>query len=128
MRHTCSALFALLGGAVLLTAQAADPKLQKLPEPPPMTPAPAAHGAPAARPAPAPETPPADNPEPEITITTRGEDRHEEYRLRGQLYMIKVTPPHGRPYYLIDNEGAGNFSRSDFAPGIAVPLWVIKRF
>ena len=71
---------------------------------------------------------PADTAEPEVTITTQGADRHEEYRVRGQLYMIKVIPAKGKPYYLIDNEGSGQFSRSDFAPSIKVPMWVIKRF
>ena len=115
MRYSIVAVLTLGLGA--LTAQAADPKLQELPEPPPMSPA-------AAPPAEA----PADGLEPEITITTQGEDRHEEYRVRGQLYMIKVIPAHGKPYYLIDNEGSGQFSRSDFSPSIKVPMWVIKRF
>lgn len=116
MHYSTSAVLALLGGVAVLTAQAADPKLQELPEPPPMSPTPPAAEA------------PADNAEPEITITTQGAERHEEYRVRGQLYMIKVTPAHGKPYYLIDNEGRGQFSRSDFAPSIKVPMWVIKRF
>jgi len=67
-------------------------------------------------------------PEPEVTITTKGETLHEEYRIGGQLYMIKVIPSNGRPYYLIDNEGQGQFVRSDFQPHISPPMWVIKRF
>lgn len=66
--------------------------------------------------------------EPEVTITTRGEDRYEEYRYNGQLYMIKVTPARGRPYYLLDEEGRGQFRRSDLEPDISIPMWVIKRF
>jgi hypothetical protein len=116
MHNFTSSALALLGGIVVLTAQAADPKLQELPEPPPMSESQPATDA------------PADSPEPEITITTHGTERYEEYRVRGQLYMIKVTPVHGKPYYLIDNEGSGQFSRSDFAPSIKVPMWVIKRF
>ncbi len=65
-------------------------------------------------------------PEPEVTITTKGTERHEEYRINGRLYMIKVIPAHGKPYYLIDREGNGQFHRSDFEPRIAVPMWVIK--
>ena len=92
-------------------------------------------------PAPAPPPPPenynpptapgasgTEQPEPEVTITTKGTEIHEEYRLNGRLYMIKVTPAKGKPYYLIDNEGNGQFSRSDLQPRIAVPMWVIKRF
>jgi hypothetical protein len=67
-------------------------------------------------------------PEPEVTITTKGEDRHEQYRIAGRLYMIKVTPKNGRPYYLIDNEGKGDFVKSDFQPKVSPPMWVIKRF
>jgi hypothetical protein len=67
-------------------------------------------------------------PEPEVTITTKGETLHEEYRIGGQLYMIKVIPRNGRPYYLIDNEGQGQFVRNDFQPSISPPQWVLKRF
>lgn len=67
-------------------------------------------------------------PEPEVVITTKGDVLHEEYRIGGQLYMIKVIPSKGRPYYLIDNDGLGQFVRSDFQPSISPPLWVIKRF
>lgn len=64
---------------------------------------------------------------PEITIRKRGRDRIEEYRLRGQLYMIKVTPRIGKPYYLIDPRGDGRFVRRDaFDQGLIVPSWVLK--
>ncbi|MBS3936308.1 MAG: DUF2782 domain-containing protein [Sulfuritalea sp.] len=69
--------------------------------------------------------------EPQVTIRRQGEDKVEEYRIRGRLYMIKVTPPHGRPYYLIDRKGTGNFVQEETAvgdKGIAVPLWVIHSF
>jgi hypothetical protein len=69
-----------------------------------------------------------EQPEPEVTITTKGTEIHEEYRLNGRLYMIKVTPKHGKPYYLVDPDGSGQFRRSDFQPRIAVPMWVIKRW
>lgn len=65
--------------------------------------------------------------EPQVTIGQRGEDRVEEYRVRGKLYMIKVTPPHGVPYYLMDPGGDGNFVKYD-GPGnpTVAPMWVIK--
>lgn len=69
-----------------------------------------------------------EQPEPEVTITTKGTEIHKEYRLNGRLYMIKVTPAKGKPYYLIDDQGDGQFHRSDLQPHIAVPMWVIKRF
>jgi len=67
-------------------------------------------------------------PEPEVTIIKRKEETIEEYRINGQLYMIKVTPAKGKPYYLIDHEGSGQFRRSDFETRISIPTWVIKRF
>jgi hypothetical protein len=85
------------------------PKLEPIPEPPPV---------------------PADGAlEPQVTIVKRGQDNVEEYRLRGRLYMIKVTPPHGRPYYLVDNRGDGHFAREEpLDSGLRVPMWVIKKF
>lgn len=65
--------------------------------------------------------------QPEITIRKRGRDRVEEYRLHGQLYMIKVTPRVGKPYYLVDPHGDGRFVRHDsFDKRMAVPTWVLK--
>ncbi|MEY3200510.1 MAG: hypothetical protein RIR70_60 [Pseudomonadota bacterium] len=85
---------------------------------------------PALEPVPAPPPVPADSAlEPQVTITQRGEDKVEEYRLRGRLYMIKITPPHGRPYYLVDNRGDGHFAREEpLDSGLRVPTWVIKEF
>ena len=76
--------------------------------------------------------PPASGPEagahePEIRITTRGTEIHEEYRYNGILYRVRVTPRTGRPYWLIYDE-LGNARRSDAEPKIIVPQWVIKRF
>lgn len=121
MRHL---IFVALLAITLPAAQAADKtKPGDLPEPPP--------------PAKNYTTPPqsaADQPdsgalpEPEVTITTKGEDRYEEYRIAGHLYMIKVTPKNGRSYYLIDKEGKGEFARDDLQTGVSPPMWVIKRF
>jgi hypothetical protein len=108
-------------------ARPKTPEFQPLPEPPPpaMDYAPQAPAGPDTADTPRDVTP---DPEPEITITTRGDTRYEEYRIAGQLYMIKVIPARGKPYYLIDHEGKGDFTRSDFAPRVSVPMWVIKRF
>ena len=67
--------------------------------------------------------------EPQVTITKRGEDKVEEYRVNGKLYMIKVTPPHGVPYYLMDVTGDGSMVRRDsLDTGLRVPQWVIHSF
>lgn len=66
---------------------------------------------------------------PEVTIRSRGQDRVEEYRIRGQLYMLKITPRIGRPYYLIKRTGEGQWSRYDgLDSNLVVPQWVIKRW
>jgi len=46
--------------------------------------------------------------QPEVTITKRGGDTIEEYSAGGQVYMVKITPSKGRPYYLIDSDGDGS--------------------
>lgn len=37
----------------------------------------------------------------------------EEYRINGQLYMVKVTPRRGPSYYIRDTTGNGRLDRSD---------------
>ena len=67
--------------------------------------------------------------EPQVTIIKRGEDTVEEYRINGRLYMVKVTPPHGVPYFLIDNKGDGTMARQEsLDSGLRVPMWVIHSF
>jgi hypothetical protein len=67
--------------------------------------------------------------EPAITIRSKGLVRVEEYRLNGKLYMLRVVPPKGRPYYLVDQVGRGQFTRHDGpVPPSAVPQWVIHSF
>src|SRR3990172_3028705 len=61
--------------------------------------------------------------EPQVTILKRGTDTVEEYRVGGRLYMIKVTPARGAPYYMIDHKGDGRFSRQDsLDSGIRPPV------
>ncbi len=68
--------------------------------------------------------------EPEVTIIQQGSERIEEYRINGQLYMVKVVPSKGLPYYLVDSNGDGNMDmrRNDVDPDILVPRWTIFRF
>lgn len=86
---------------------------------PPKDAVPVPDGAPAAR----------EPVEPEITIRSKGRERIEEYRLNGKLYMVRITPAKGRPYYLVDQTGRGQFVRHEgpVAP-TAVPQWVIRTF
>lgn len=70
--------------------------------------------------------------EPEVTVTKRGEDKVEEFRVGGRLYMIRVTPPNAPPYVLVDNDGSGTFGPSagpaDNVGNLRVPMWVLGRF
>ena len=67
--------------------------------------------------------------EPQVTILKRGTDTVEEFRIGGKLYMIKVTPATGAPYYMVDHMGNGTFVRQDyFDSGIRPPMWVIFSF
>lgn len=67
--------------------------------------------------------------EPQVTITQHTEQTVEEYRVSGRLYMIKITPRHGKPYYLVDDRGDGKFSRQEsLDSGVRPPRWVIHEF
>jgi hypothetical protein len=67
--------------------------------------------------------------EPSVNITKQTELTVEEFRSNGKLYMIKVTPKHGLPYYLVDDRGDGKFARQEgLDSGLRPPRWVIKSF
>lgn len=66
--------------------------------------------------------------EPDITIIHREDVIVEEYRINGQLYMAKIIPAVGPPYYLIDNDGDGHLETrlgGQLQDEIAVPQWVL---
>lgn len=64
--------------------------------------------------------------QPEVTIIRRGEDVVEEYRVGGQLYMVKITPSKGLPYYLIDSDGDGSLeTRRNELDNPEVIMWRI---
>lgn len=67
--------------------------------------------------------------EPQITIRKEAERTVAEYRVNGRLYMIRVTPAHGKPYVLIDQRGDGQFARQEsLDTGVRVPQWVLLEF
>jgi Protein of unknown function (DUF2782) len=83
-----------------------SPKLEPLPEPPP------------------PPSMPIE--EPQVVIQPQEGDKVEEFRQGGRVVMLKVTPPHGKPYYLVDTTGNGNWMRRDsLDDGVRVPMWPI---
>ena len=96
-------------------AQAEEmPELQPVPEPPPI-PEKVKSG---------------ETLEPEVTIIKRKDTTVHEYRNNGRLYMIKIIPAAGSPYFMVDSDGDGNLEtrRDDLASDIAVPSWVIMKW
>lgn len=68
-------------------------------------------------------------PAPDIRIIDKGDTTIAEYRINGRLYMVRVTPRIGPPYYLIDETGNGQMVRRDGPdPGFTVPRWVLFRW
>ena len=63
-----------------------------------------------------------------VRIPVQEGDKVEEIRDGGRIVAIKVTPPGGKPYYLQDITGVGNFIRRDSLDGIQVPLFPINTF
>lgn len=66
--------------------------------------------------------------EPEITIRKKGKDTVEEYRMHGELYMMKITPEHGVPYYLHKEDQGSDWVNVGPTQPLAVPKWVLFRF
>jgi hypothetical protein len=64
--------------------------------------------------------------EPDVTIQQTPEATIEEYRLNGRVYMVKVTPTAGPPYYLLDTNGDGELdAREDSIYNVSVPQWIL---
>ena len=51
--------------------------------------------------------------EPQVTIVKTERETREEFRANGRLYMVKVTPAIGPAYFLVDQQGDGNFVQRD---------------
>ncbi len=65
--------------------------------------------------------------EPDINIIQKEDRTVQEYRMNGQLYMIKVTPSIGRSYYLMDTDGDGSLetTQHELDSGLLVPNWIL---
>lgn len=64
---------------------------------------------------------------PDIRILADKHQMIEEYRSHGKLYMIKIIPKKGRPYFLIDADGDGDLEtrKNELSPNLLIPSWVI---
>jgi hypothetical protein len=109
MRLAATVLLVCLAGGAFGQAKPQPEPLAEPPPPPPM---------------PGPE-------EPGVRIPVQEGDKVEETREGpgGRVVMLKVTPPGGKPYYLIDTTGNGNWMRRDsLDDGVRVPMWPIYTF
>ena len=88
-------------------AQSRPPKLEPLPEPPPSA-----------------------SQDPGVRIPVQDKATVETvHRVAGRVVAIKVTPPGGKPYFLVDPDGGGNWMRRDsLEAALGVPLWLIHEF
>ena len=91
-------------------AQARPPLLEPLPEPLPPPPISGAD-------------------EPGVRIPVQQADKVEEIRQGGRVTALRVTPPGGSAYYLVDTTGNGNWMRRDsLDDGVRVPMWPVYTF
>jgi hypothetical protein len=75
--------------------------------------------------APAPVTS-ADLIEPEVTIIETDTEVIYEYRVNGRVYMVKIQPQIGPPYFMMDIDGDGLLDVQDQRPPeLAVPQWLL---
>ena len=100
----------LVASSVATAQRKPPPKLEPLPEAPPPPPLPTLD-------------------EPVVRIPVQKEDRVEEVREGGRVVALKVTPPNGPTYYLIDSSGNGTWMRREsLDDGVRVPMWPIYTF
>lgn len=105
-----AALALAAGPSVMAQTQERPPQLEPLPEPPP--------------------PPPMAGPEePEVRIPVQEGDKVEEVRAGGRVIAIQVTPPGGKPYFLVDTSGTGTWVRREsLDDGVRFPMWPILTF
>lgn len=118
-------MYPLLPTLVFLALLSAPALAQEPPPPPNLEPIP--DGSPVPGDTTEPQLGQEEELQPEVTIRRREGGEIEEYRINGRLYMVRVVPTKGFPYYLIDMDGDGNLEtrRNDLDPNVVVPNWVL---
>jgi hypothetical protein len=71
-----------------------------------------------------------DSLEPEINIQQFENREVQEYSINDHVYMIKITPTVGSPYYLVDPDGTGEMEYKRDTVGLQVnpPQWTLFRW
>lgn len=111
---------ALLAAALLAAPMVAAAQLAPAPPPPKLEPLPEIP--------PPPELAGDPDLEPQVTITRKDGETVEEARVAGRVVWIKVTPRHGRPYFLVPDPSGQFQIRSSLDTGLVIPLWVLFTF
>ncbi len=115
-------IIVMLASFIYLSAATAQPFAPPPPPPPP--------------PAAMPDVPPpppgvqsGEIMEPGVTIIQTDNETIYEYRKGSQLYMVRVVPKAGPPYYFYDLNGDGELDMTPRDPrNNAVNMWEIFRF
>jgi hypothetical protein len=64
--------------------------------------------------------------QPDVTILETDRGTVYEYRINGQLYMVRIQPQFGPPYFLLDSDGDGTLDvQRDRVSDISIPQWVL---
>jgi hypothetical protein len=66
--------------------------------------------------------------QPSVNKRKDGENDIEEYSLNGEVYMVKVTPPSGKSYYLHREDRNGDWVHDGPTRPLSVPKWILFRF
>ena len=68
--------------------------------------------------------------EPEINIQQFDNREVQEYSVNDHVYMVKITPAAGSPYYLVDPNGTGEMEYKRDTMGLEVnpPQWTLFRW
>ena len=119
------ARLAFLASAAVLAASVAHAQTPPpAPPPPPIPPANSSYS-PQVVPAPPPDVADPDL-EPQVTIIRREGEVVEEVRVKGELQYVRVTPRHGKSYFLIpDPNGHTYIRQDDLDIKLKVPMWVL---
>lgn len=65
---------------------------------------------------------------PKVNKYKKGEDTVEEYRISGELYMMKITPAKGPAYYLHRDQPNGEWVKDGPTPPVSIPHWILFKF
>ncbi len=66
--------------------------------------------------------------EPEVIIRKKEKKTVHEYRMNGELYMMKIIPDHGVAYYLYREDQHSDWVNVGPNPPLAVPKWTLFTF